>query len=74
MAHGETSLGVYWLLAAYLWLVSLISFGNWNAQPEPRLVAALRAGQSLTRGDAIPPPAPAVAPTLARPARPPAPQ
>jgi hypothetical protein len=49
---AKISLWVHWLLAAYLWLVSLVSLGRWNAQPEPHLVAALRAGQSLTRGDA----------------------
>lgn len=49
---AKTSVWVHWLLAAYLWLLAFVSLGNWNAQPEPHLVAALRAGQSLTVRDA----------------------
>jgi hypothetical protein len=37
--------------AAYLWLLSCVSLGNWNAQPSPHLVASLMAGNPLDPGD-----------------------
>ena len=49
---ARLSLWIHWALAAYLWLISLVSLGNWNAQPGPHLLAAVRSGQSLTIGDA----------------------
>ncbi len=43
--------GMHWLLTAYLWLISIVGLGNWNAQPEPHMAAALLAGQRLEAGD-----------------------
>jgi len=42
---------LHWALAAYLWLVSCVSLGNWNAQAEPHFIALLRAGHKLEFGD-----------------------
>jgi hypothetical protein len=39
------------LLASYLWLISLVSLGNWNAQPEPHLMSAMLAGNPPGAGD-----------------------
>ena len=47
----KTSLILHWLLTLYLWLISWVSLGNFNAQPGPHLAAALRSGQHLQPGD-----------------------
>jgi hypothetical protein len=42
---------LHWVLAGYLWLLTWVSLGNWNAQDEPHLMASLMAGNSLEVGD-----------------------
>ncbi len=42
---------LHWVLAAYLWLITCVSLGNWNAQDEPHLIASLMAGDPLEAGD-----------------------
>jgi hypothetical protein len=46
---------LHWVLAAYLWLISCVSLGNWNAQAGPHLIASLLAGNAglrqMRRGD-----------------------
>ena len=47
----KASLWTHWLLAIYLWLISFVSLGRWNAQHSPHLFAAMRAGHVLSAGE-----------------------
>ena len=49
---ARLALTFHWLLAAYLWLISWVSLGSWNAQPGPHMLSAVRSGQVFTIADA----------------------
>ena len=42
---------VHSLMAGYLWLISFVALGNWNAQPEPNMASTLLSGSTLRAGD-----------------------
>gem|GEM_PF-5546896 len=44
---AKASACIHWILAAYLWLITLVPLGGWNAEPGLRLLAEMRAGHTL---------------------------